>query len=299
MLRFCVFSYNRGEFLRHCVRTIALCAPGVPIMIYDDLSTDATTRTILEELGRHHDILLPPDGNTGSPRKHGRLYHNMQDCFDRQPPDTLLCFLQDDMQLTRPVDPEEVTAWAALLQEPASPRFLHPAYLKGALRRQAPDIRTTDDGAGYTVTREGRSAGGWYSDILIASVDRLREHGWHFADSEAANERQASEKFAPMLYLKNPFAAWLPNAPAWRGRRQTLALRLAQRIGGAGFHPFTLLDADESRHFCARPIGELPFAEDCLRLEGIALPEPWTYHPLQGRRVLKVLNSVELKLRRR
>lgn len=297
MIRFCVFSYNRGQFLRHCVASIAACAPGCSISIFDDHSDDSATRAVLDELATDYEILYPSDDDRDTRRKHGRLYHNMQRCFERQPPGTLLCFLQDDMQVVRPIGADEIATWQAQLQHAQPARLLHPVFLKGSERRHLADLRPSADSMGYTVAREQRSAGGWYSDILLASVDRLRACNWRFADSERANEQQARTCFAQMLYLKDPFAAWLPNGPAWRGRQQTLALRLAQRVNHCGFHPFTGMDAADALRFRARPIDAAPYAESYLQLRGAALPQPWRYHPLQGRRLLKWLNSLELKLR--
>ena len=296
MIHFCVFSYNSGHFLRHCVASIAACAPACPITIFDDLSDDPATLAVLAELAPTYTI-LQPDDDRDSRRKHGRLYHNMQHCFERQLPGTLLCFLQDDMQLVRPIASDEIAVWHTLLQNAQPPRFLHPVFLKGSERRHLADLQVSADGSGYTVARAQRSAGGWYPDILLASVDRLRACNWHFADSERANEQQARSSCAPMLYLKNPFAAWLPNGPAWRGRQQTLALRLAQRLNHCGFHPFTGMDATATQRFRSRPANAAPYADSYLQPDGTPLPQPWRYHPLQGRRLLKWLNSLELKLR--
>ena len=49
-LQFCVFSFNRGRFLEHCVRSIERCAPTAAVHIYDDASDDPDTLAALARL---------------------------------------------------------------------------------------------------------------------------------------------------------------------------------------------------------------------------------------------------------
>src|SRR5690606_32646020 len=58
-LHFWVFSYNRAEFLSNCVASIELCAPGWPIHIFDDHSSDPETRAVLAELALRHQVVYP------------------------------------------------------------------------------------------------------------------------------------------------------------------------------------------------------------------------------------------------
>lgn len=294
----CVFSFNRGEFLQNCVASIERCLPGCTLTVFDDNSDDPATRQILAAIAERHTVVRP-HAMTADPTKHGGLYANMQAAFERQQPGSIVCFLQDDMQVVRPVSTVETAALSEYLVHAPAAGFLQPAFLKGCNRHSdGPLTRIARDAPGYHVDRLGSSAGAWYSDVLIASVDKLRAANWTFLPRESSNERQARESLDQIVYLKNPFAAWLPLAPAYRGKTRTLALRHAERSSRSGFYPLREMSGEETKAFVDRDAAVLPYAEDFLSVTNGTVPEPWIYHPLQGRRLLKTLNSIELKLRR-
>lgn len=298
-LQFVVFSFNRGRFLEHCVQTLERCAPQCPLLIFDDDSDDPQTRQVLDRLAARHRVATPRPLAPGSHGKHGGLYANMQAALDGLDDDTLLCTLQDDMQLVRPLQDSETEAMAGLLDRDGGRRFLHHAFLKGAERDRS-QIRYVPRDSAYYAGREHSSAGSHYSDIFIAQVRALRKVNWQFLPRESANEQQARRVFLPMAHWRDPFAAWLPAATAWRGKKRTRALRQGEKRHRCGFHPLKVMDAEQNRRFLARDAStSFPWAEDWLTLEKGDLPQPWVYHPLQGSRWLKWLNSVELKLGRK
>src|SRR5690606_7680276 len=104
----------------------------------------------------------------------------------------------------------------------------------------------------YHINRQHRSAGAWYSDVFMTSTHLLSQAGWQFKTRESQNEQQARQHFDQMVYLKNPFVAWLPGAPAWRGKRRTLAMRWAEKFRCCGFYPLQIMAAEESDRFCQR-----------------------------------------------
>ncbi len=294
----CVFSFNRGEFLRNCVASIERCLPGCSLTVFDDNSDDPVTRDVLAAIADRHTVVRPDAADAAS-SKHGGLYANMQAAFERQRPGSIVCFLQDDMQVVRPVSAAEIASLRGHLVAAPDAGLLQPTFLKGCNRAtDGPLTRTAPDSPGYHVDRLASSAGAWYSDVLIASVDKLRAVNWTFLPRESSNERQAREMLNQIVYLKNPFAAWLPLAPAYRGKTRTFALRHAERSSRSGFYPLREMSAEETKAFVDRDAAVLPYAEDFLSVTNGTVPEPWIYHPLQGRRLLKTLNSIELKLRR-
>jgi glycosyltransferase involved in cell wall biosynthesis len=130
-MQFWVFSYNRGEFLKNCISSIEFCAPGSRIRIFDDNSNDPATRDALAELAKRHEVVTPDTGENQK-NKHGGLYANMQAAFEACEDEDLVCYLQDDMQLVRPISPEEVAQLDAYLSHVETPRF---AYSKSNLIR--------------------------------------------------------------------------------------------------------------------------------------------------------------------
>lgn len=297
VLHFLVFSFNRGEFLQNCIESIVKCAPGCPVTVWDDNSTDAFTRDVLSGLpalpGAAIDVRQPALDAGGGRSKHGGLYNNLQNACSSVPDNSLICCIQDDMQLVRPINADEIAEWQSLLDSGVHKGFLQPAFLKAV---SAQTVFVPDKNA-YHINRQHRSAGAWYSDVFMTSTRLLLQAGWQFKTREAQNEQQARQCFDQMLYLKNPFVAWLPGAPAWRGKRRTLAMRWAEKSRRCGFYPLSIMASDQANTFCQRRHELLPLAESYLALRDNTLAKPWFYYPLQDKRGLKLLNKIELLLR--
>lgn len=297
-LVFWIFSYNRGQFLKNCVASIEACAPGCAIRIFDDHSSDPETRQILAQLSQQHSVCYPQSDNSQQ-SKHGGLYANMQSAFDMSSGDDLVCFLQDDTQLVRPLSQEDIDELSLFFATSKRPCFVQPAFRLGRNREKEKKLVRFDlEQPVYYIDRLKSSAGAFYSDICLFRVSDLRAVNWQFVIRESGNEQQARQCLAQMAYWRNPFAAWLPNVPAFRGKTQTLALRIAQKIRRSGFYPLAYLTQEQNRAFRQRAGESVPYAEEFLELQSGHLTRPWIYYPLQGSSLLKWLNSAELKLRR-
>lgn len=295
-LLFCVFSYNRGRFLGNCIASIEACVPDADIAVFDDDSNDEYTVQVLTKLSQRHEVVQP--GNQSS-HKLGGLYGNMQSAIEYARDRSLVCFIQDDMQVVRSLKNEEIVGLEQVFDSNPEMAFLHPCFLKG-LNRARDEATLTYDPALDAFRRRAtdQSAGQYFSAILITRPSRLLEVGWRFRRSEPANDLQAREHFQTIGHLFSPFAMWLPEVPAYRGKRKTLALRLAEKWRGCGFFPYEILSEREVESLQARPKHVLPFAEDFLVCVNPDLKKPWGYYPMQGSRFLKKLNSLELALRK-
>lgn len=294
---FCVFSFNRPRFLENCVASIEQCVPGARVIVFDDESDDPDTVALLKRIGRVHDIVSP---DTKGDHKHGGLYWNMQSAFERLSDEALICFLQDDCQVVRPLLDGELDQVQGLFSDHPDLAFVHPCFIRGIDQDRCP-VHNATSPDGLTFFREdwGQSAGVHYSDLFITSPSRLRANDWRFHTSEPANDRQARDKFGRMAYMRSPFAMWLPEVPAYRGKVKTLALKLAERKKQCGFYPFRIWSSDETERFLARPGDSVaPIAESFLDCGAQTPPKPWTYNPLTGLRFLKQLNNVEQFFRR-
>lgn len=293
---FCVFSYNRGQYLDNCVDSIARCAPGAEVVIFDDRSNDPETVRILERLSARYQVV----SSTHDPgHKHGGLYANMQAALESVAGDRLICFTQDDSQMVRGLGPDDLRFIEGCFAKRPEMGFLSPAFVgQIMLRRIDPGAFAYDPEIGlFFRTDARRSAGIYYSDIFLSTSGRLRDAGWSFARGEPANQNQARSRFCPMGYMTAPFLMWLPNGTAYRGKTKTMALRFAERIRRCGFYPFETMTEDEVRAMEAAIPPKLPVAEDFLRTIGETPRKPWIYNPMQGARMLQHLNRLELLAR--
>jgi glycosyltransferase involved in cell wall biosynthesis len=294
---FFVFSYNRGQFLENCVRSIEQCAPGGRVVVFDDCSPDASTVAALERIATRHRVLR---GAPESTHRLGGLYGNMQAALELGRNERLVCFLQDDMQVVRTVTAADVDGVLQRFAHNKDLAFVQPCFLKGCNRaRDAATMRYDPALQLYFQSETGQRAGRHFSAVTITQPARLLERGWTFARSEPENDLQASRLFGLQGHLFAPFAMWLPEVPAYRGRRKTWALRYAEKRRKCGFYPFARMTQAQEAVLLTRSPDALPVAEDMLSCIDATPPAPWRYHPLQGSRTLRRLNTLELLLRRR
>lgn len=295
-ITFCIFGFNRGQFLQHCVASIEKALPAAEIVLFDDDSTDPATCDILAHLQARHQVIKPVRKGA---IKHGGLYHNMQNALELLSDRRLLCFLQDDTQVVRPLGEKEISQLHQAFADHPQLGFIHPCFIRGVDLRKRPVIALPGPEDGLYLRKDmGQSAGVHYSDLVIFNPRRLLDAGWRFAQSEPENDRQAKALFGAMPYMHAPFAMWLPEVPAYRGKQKTFALKVAERKRRCGFYPFVFWREDQVASFLQRPRTQLPVAEDFLTCEPSPAHTPWTYNPLTGQRLLKHLNNLEVFLRR-
>ena len=294
---FCVFSYNRGRFLKHCVATIETCSPASRIVIFDDHSNDGETVGILDELRARHEVCIP-EGPDDFAHKCGGLYANMQRALESLPANQLACFIQDDMQVVRRLDEKDLAAFERFFAADPNAAFLQPALMRASHRDRDERITAYDPDVGvYFRSNNRQSAGIFFSAVSILHPGRLRAAGWTFAPTEKQNEAQARRHFSRLGLLRDPFVFYLPSVPAYRGKAKTWALAYAEKIRRCGFYPYRLMSDAEIVALRQRDPKVLPIAEDLLRTEDPTIEAPWIFYPIEGSSVLKALNTLELRLR--
>ncbi|AQQ66665.1 hypothetical protein Mag101_02625 [Microbulbifer agarilyticus] len=291
-----VFSYNRGAQLENCVRSIEACAPQCQLTIVDDGSDDPATQAVLREAACRHQVI---DRTAESGHKLGGLYANMQAAYEMASADELMCFLQDDTQMVRPLTEEDIEALRASFANQSDLGFISPAFVRGiSLRRKVDrDFRFDTDRNFWFWYPRKRSTGTWFSALLIADPKRLRKHNWQFEVGESVNNRRAAKMFCRMARMRVPFAMWLPNGGAYRGKQKSLALRFGEWVRNCGLYPLQVMSAVEVNGLAQASPVRLPVAEEFLKTDK-KVRQPWAYDPMQGAGWLKLLDRIERKVRK-
>jgi hypothetical protein len=96
-----VLSYNRGELLANCVRSIEEFSPRTTIVVFDDRSDDPKTQAELVRIAEHgHEVIT---SDTESRERYGNQYRNLARAVElaRDRGFSLLHLVEDDMQFTR------------------------------------------------------------------------------------------------------------------------------------------------------------------------------------------------------
>lgn len=291
-----VFSFNRGGYLRNCLDSIRRNMPFAQIVVYDDGSTEAETLAVLAESG-----VAVSRPQSADKSKHGGLYRNMQtalaDCGTE-----LLFFLQEDMQVVRPVAEGELDGLRAIIAADPDRAFIYPCFMK-AVRQRRYHRRLQPDPALRAYVAQGRGAEGWgeriaYYDVCIADVARLRARGWQFGQGEHANVIAARAAFADMAFMGDPLAFYCPEVPIFRNRSQSMAARLAARVTGRDVKAFHDLAPARVAALKSRPISDWPVAEDWLEPTNPNVRRPFVYKDVKARWWLNLLHRAEKLLRR-
>lgn len=282
-----IFSYNRGAYLENCVASVRRNMPFAEISVYDDNSTDPQTCAVLDRL---QEPVRRPDRLMTS--RHGGLYRNMAAALaDATTP--LMLFLQEDMQVVRPVDEAELAAIDALFSDNEHRAFVCPNFMKATSMRRyqarmvpVPRLRAYV-GQPDTPTRIA------YIDVMVAHVGRLRTANWSFGPTEGASAARARSMFADMPYLGDPFTFYCPEVPIYRNRLQSLSSRIAARLTGTDVKAFLDLDAAAVATLRSRSLQEWPEAETWLRTLNPRVRKPFVYKDVKVRWWLNLLNKAE------
>ncbi len=292
-----VFSYNRGAFLRNCVESALRHAPGWAVTVVDDRSSDPETRRVLAELAGRVRIVQPPAGSGAS--RHGGLYANMQLALERTAPEDWMVAIQDDTQLVRAVEADDMAYIGAYFARFPDAAFLGPRFLMGVRRRGIErairlDPRFPVYFYDFSERWKDRSVTMYYMDIFIAHTGRLRSAGWRFDATESGCAQAARRLFGKMGTMAHPFVMNLPAVPFYRGKSKTRAMARAERRMGPEPRRFRDMGAAEVAALKGRDLSRLPFAEDYLHCVPDDLKRPFHYKLINYFPLLRLQHKLEL-----
>lgn len=282
-----VFSFNRGAYLENCVASVRRNLPFADLRVYDDTSTDPHTLEVLARLGQ---AVMRPGQLTNA--RHGGLYANMAaalaDCTT-----PYLLFLQEDMQVVRPVAATELATIDAIFTENPRRAFVCPNFMKStSLRRYRSQLTANPGLRAYVGLAVGPKSIA-YIDVMVAHVARLREADWTFGPTEGAGALRARRLFGDMPYLGDPFTFYCPEVPIYRNRLQSWSSRIAARLTGADVKAFHDLDAGQTARLRARSLDDWPVAEIWLQPLNPRVRQPFVYKDVKLRWWLNLLNKAE------
>lgn len=292
-----IFAFNRPDYLRNCVESVWRNLPDARLRVHDDASDAPGMLACLDGLG---EIVVRRDATRAD--RHGGLYANMNAALDGAEHDLIL-MLQDDTQVVRPLDGDDLARIRALFAAEPSRAFVSPLFMKaGRMRRFRRELRPDPAARAYVSPpdhpRTPRRCLSYF-DVHIAHVPRLRAAGWRYdRGDEGALAGAARELFGPMPMMADPFVFFCPEVPFFRNRaRQTLAARLARRVVGEGLKAFHDMTPETVERLRTRDLAGWPVAEDWLTPTDPDVVRPFVYKDVQARLWLYALHKVEQRLR--
>lgn len=274
-MRVFVFSYNRGRYLRNCLASIARHMAGADVLVMDDDSDDPEVHNAVTE---HQGLarLVSTRARAGDAYL-GGLYGNMQHALELSRDQSVVLFLQDDMQIVRDLGPEDMAHWERYFSSHSNTFQLHACFVKRKQVKSGRRLVDIDrDVPVYWRTLEsGRRS--YFSAIGVFHVERMRALDWRFEPSEGENNRKVRESGLSMGMTPWPFMMWLPNAESAKFRRRGLLHRFAEWRAGVGFYPYRPLTGEKLEWLLQRPLEELPVAEELLEPQGLDPGREWLF----------------------
>lgn len=290
MIEVAIFSYNRLFYLKNALHSVHRNLPDARVRIYDDGSEQSEMKQFLSE---HSNLIGTSSKLLDS--KHGGLYANMQSALNEAKEDYLI-FMQDDTQIARKVEPDDLEAIDRAFDAFPKAAFLSVMFLKGEKKRRYKKVlRADDDNHLYRSKSLEDGIVQSYYDVVLGNVPRLRAAGWKFENTEVANMTLASELFGEMPIMRNPIMFFCPEVPFFRDRKQSFAARILakRRKINPVFHDMA---DEEITRLKRRDLSIFPYAEDWLKPTLQGLRRPFVFKDVKANLWLNLLYAIETKL---
>jgi len=288
-LEVAIFSYNRGKYLKNCIESVVENLPSVKITIFDDHSDDQETIEYLSSLG---DSVVV--GNDDSDSRHGNLYRNMQLALE-QSSKRFLLLLQDDTQVVRRVDEQDMHAIGTIFSDPDI-AFLRPQFMKlGDGERNVSLLAASSEVRAYIPKLEFEEGtfGHSYCDVVLCDVPKLKKVAWKFLEGERANQIQAHGIFKYMPFMADSFIFYCPEVPCYRNKKLFLASRIVQNKLQGKLSRFMALSEEENANFIKRDINIWPIAETFLETNNKDVVKPFVYQDYNKSLLLQNIYRLE------
>ena len=273
-----VFSFNRGQFLENCLKSLDVCASGFPVKVIDDQSDDPYTRAVLEKYRQKLNVVTVGEAEI-SEHKTGGLYNNMRFAFNdaRDAGKRFVLFLQDDMQLVRPMLPQDIIGAEAFFEANSNAAELHTCFMKRFFASRDEQL-TEPDVSGEAYLRPSDYPGfSGFSAVGLFDIKRVEQLFGELQQGEYANNEFAQKHNIQMGISTRPFMMWLPYPISHRGKTRNIPLQLVESVAGCGFYPYQIMTDDTVSQLLERPQERRPYAEDWLHCEPLKRTPVWSF----------------------
>lgn len=273
-----LFSFNRGQFLGNCLESIRLCASDFETTIVDDNSGDPETRSILDSQRPYWRFLEPQD-TSDSDHKTGGLYNNMRLAFKdaKKRNKSYVLFIQDDMQLVRRIEPEDLAAASDFFKSNTNSAELHTCFLKRYLHERDQATMGLDSSQQAYLRPSDYPGFSGFSAVGLFSVTRFHDLFGELRRGEYANNEFAQTQNIQMGFARNPFMMWLPYPISHRGKKRNMQLHLVEGLAGCGYFPYETMTQERIKLLKNRPASELPLAENWLTCPNLSPTKYWSF----------------------
>jgi len=244
-----VFSYNRGQFLDNCLKTIeASNAKGFSVIVIDDNSDEPKTLSVLEEAKSRYNIELFRNTSEDKEFKTGGLCGSMNLAMRiaQERKMAFALFIQDDMQFLRQIKEKDLENFKSYFSSnPASMQLSLCFFPLRDHSQRGREMVLDVSGVAWTRLNEYEAGKSYFSDVGLFHVERFFEFLGHFEPGEEINSRRCSSAGLYRGLYRAPMMHWLPFPTSFRGGKRSFSHGLVESICGAGFHPYIFFEPDD------------------------------------------------------
>ncbi len=273
-----VFSFNRGLFLENCLRSVEICAADCEVAVIDDQSYDKKTQEVLDSFSDKFPRLVVGKSDAIE-HKTGGLYNNMKFAFldAREKGVRYVLFLQDDMQLVRPIVNDDIVSANRFFSANKNSAELHTCFMKRYFLERDEQLTIIDDSGTAYLRPSDYSGFSGFSAVGLFDVVRFFDLFGNLQQGEYMNNEFAQKNNIQMGIFARPFMMWLPYPISHRGRKRDIPLQLVEYVGGCGFYPYSIMSATEINALFNRNVQKRPYAEEWLTSNGLENVRVWGF----------------------
>ncbi len=273
-----VFSFNRGEFLENCLRSIEICAADSEVLVIDDQSYEQKTKDVLDYFSDKFSLFLAGEADEIE-YKTGGLYNNMRFAFSdaRKKGFRYVLFLQDDMQLLRPILNDDILNAEKFFSANNNSAELHTCFMKRYFSERDEQLTEIDDSGTAYLRPSDYSGFSGFSAVGLFDVPRFFRLFGNLKQGEYYNNEFAQINNIQMGISTMPFMMWLPYPISHRGKKRNIPLQMIEFVGGCGFYPYKIMSGAEVTSLVNRDIKSRPYAEKWLTVSGLENVRNWSF----------------------
>jgi hypothetical protein len=244
------------------------------VTVIDDGSADPEVKNVQNEFYNYITFVQ-------SERRHkdqylGGLYANMQYAIDELSEDKWALFIQDDQQLVRNIDQDDVEHWERFFDAYPEALELNTSFLKA--NRRAGSLHFEIDYEVPVYFRDSNvSRRTHFAATGLFHKQRMRAVGWNFEATEGWNEEKARRLGHKMGFSPYPIMMWLPNAESAKFQQKGMMHRFAEWYRKVGFYPYYDMTDEEVVWLRKRDVSKLPLAQEILRPKGMKPDQMWLF----------------------
>jgi len=262
-----LFSFNRGPLLANCVDSIRRFHPDSGLVVFDDHSTDAETRRVLERIAGSGGEVIPSEPAKAT--RYGNLYVNMNRAIElaAERGREVVHFVQDDTQFVwRREDLLEHVG--TIFREHPQAYQMQVHFVK---RLGFSHVEPLPAERAYRMLTPG-------GDLGFFHVGRVRESGLAFGPTEKAWAVRAAALGLEVYGTADPVIARIP----WPQKSAQSGTRGRVASGGRAFL-IRPLDSRTVARLVNRDIAERPWGESWCLPWGWRCWQPYPSDPSYAR----------------